>query len=141
LLRHRASKIEALLQEANLSYRFCDMNAETVAKFLHDLPYSKNTGVVFPSSSFAALLGFRAPKDFAKLLARVRTLLTQGPVNLAFAQVPDAPADIIAVDWQLVAERIVADLVNKVRFIPREVVTFEAQWLRRVPFSTYALSI
>jgi hypothetical protein len=84
------------------------------------------------------MFAFRAPEALAKLMARARVALTGGPVSIPFAQVPDVASDLVVVDWQLVAEQIVSDLLNRKVFNRAEAIVFEAKAHLRAPLSQYA---
>jgi hypothetical protein len=70
-------------------------------------------------------------------MSRARVLLS-GPVSFAFAQVPDVVADLVVVDWQLVAEQIVSDLISRKAFDRAETTLFEAKAHLRAPLIQYA---
>ncbi len=86
----------------------------------------------------ATMLAFRAPEALAKLMSRARVAFTGGPVSIPFAQVPDVAADLVVVDWQLVAERIVSDLINRKAFNSAGTTVFEAKSHLRAPLIQYA---
>jgi hypothetical protein len=86
------------------------------------------------------MLGFRAPEAVAQLLKTRRAAFIQGPVNMPFSELPDAPVDLVTPDWQVIAERIVSDLATQSVFKGNEPVVFEAK-LQRVPLSQYAHDI
>jgi hypothetical protein len=55
--------------------------------------------------------------------------------------VPDVRVDLVVVDWQLVAERIVNDLITQDAFQIARPTVFEAETKLRVPLSDFAQSI
>jgi hypothetical protein len=67
--------------------------------------------------------------------------LLNGAVSLPFARVPDVEVDLITVDWQLVAEQIVDDLISQDAFQLLGPTIFEADAKLRVPLSAFAQSI
>ena len=71
-------------------------------------------------------------------MSRARVLLSGGPASFPFAQVPDVVADLVVVDWQLVAERIVSDLISRKAFDRAETTVFEAKAHLRASLSQYA---
>ena len=71
-------------------------------------------------------------------MSRARVALTGGPVSIPFAQIPDVAADLVVVDWQLVAEQIVSDLTNRKAFDRAETTVFEAKAHLRASLSQYA---
>jgi hypothetical protein len=60
---------------------------------------------------------------------------------MPFARVPDVQVDLVTVDWQLVAEQIVDDLIDQVAFLKAGPSYFEAEAKLRVPLSAFAQSI
>ena len=84
------------------------------------------------------MFAFRAPEALAKLMSRARVALTGGPVSIPFAQVPDVAADLVVVDWQLVAEQIVSDFISRKAFNRAETTLFEAKARLRAPLIQYA---
>ena len=64
-----------------------------------------------------------------------------GPVSMPFAKVPDVRVDLLTVDWQLVAERIVDDLITQEAFKIAGATVFEAKANLRVSLSEFAQAI
>ena len=129
--------LKTLLEEARLNYEFKGPSGHRVGAFLEGLGREKQEGIILPSQA-AAMCAFRAPEKLAELMARARVALTGGPVSLAFTQVPDVSADVVMVDWQLVAEQIVSDLLNRNAFDRRETTVFEANAHLHAPLSQCA---
>jgi hypothetical protein len=129
--------LKTLLEEEGLAYEFKSAGDQRLADFLSSLAGDKHRGIIFPSMA-AAMFAFRAPEAFAKLMSRARVALTGGPVSIPFAQVPDVAADLVIVDWQLVAEQVVTDFVNRKAFIRADTTVFEAQAHLRAPLIQYA---
>ena len=71
-------------------------------------------------------------------MSRARVLLSGGPASFPFAQVPNVVADLVVVDWQLVAEQIVTDLINRKAFDRAETTVFEAKARLHAPLIQYA---
>jgi len=129
--------LKTLLEEEGLAYEFISSGDQRPADFLNSLAGDKRRGIIFPSLA-AALFGFRAPEALGKLMSRARVALTGGPVSVPFAQVPDVAADVVVVDWQLVAEQIVSDLISVKALNRAETTVFEAKAHLRAPISQYA---
>ena len=70
-------------------------------------------------------------------MTRSRVALSGGPVSFPFAQVPDVVADMVIVDWQLVAEQIVNDLISRKVFNRAETTVFEPKAHLRAPLIQY----
>lgn len=129
--------LKTLIEEEGLTYEFRSAGDQRPGDFLNSFARDKHRGIIFPSMA-AALFGFRAPEGLAKLMSRARVALTGGPVSIPFAQIPDAVADLVVVDWQLVAEQIVGDLINRKAFDRVETTLFEAKPHLRALLSQYA---
>lgn len=132
--------LKNLLEEEGLSYEFRSAGDQRVRDFVESLGNDKHCGIIFPSLA-AAFFAFRAPHALAELMMRVRVALTGGPVSIPFAQVPDVVADLVVVDWQLVAEQIVSDLISRRAFDRTETTALEAKACLRAPLSQYAQSL
>jgi hypothetical protein len=115
-----------LLEEEGIAYEFKSAGDQRLADFLHSLNTDKHRGIIFPSTA-AALFAFRAPEAFAKLMTRSRVAMSGGPSSFPFTHVPDVVADLVVVDWQLVAEQVVSDLIKRTAFNRAETTVFEAK--------------
>ena len=58
-----------------------------------------------------------------------------------FAKVPEVRVDLVAVDWHLVAEKIVNDLISQDAFQLSGPTTFEAEAKLRVRLSDFSQAI
>ena len=132
--------LKTLLEEEGLAYEFKSAGDQQFVEFLEPLTTDNCRGIIFPSMA-AAIYACRAPEALANLMFRARVALTGGPMNIPFAQVPDVAADLVVVDWQLVAEQIVTDLISRKAFDRAEATVFEAQAHLRAPLSQYAQSL
>jgi hypothetical protein len=133
----REEVLKTLLEEEGMAYELKSAGDQRLADFLNSLPTDKHRGIIFPSTA-AALFAFRAPQALAKLMSRTRVLLSGGPASFPFAQVPDVVVDLVVVDWQLVAEQIVKDLINRIASNGAETTVFEAKAHLRAPLIQYA---
>ncbi len=95
---------------------------------------------MFPCSG-ASLFVTRAPEALTSIPKNCRTAFIDGPVSTPFAKVPDIPVDMVRVDWQLVAERIVDDFMTKKNLDTASPTVFEAEAHLQVPLSAFAQSI
>lgn len=134
-------KIEHLLQKTKLKYSFANLGKGKLKKFLKSLAEKKHTGIIFPCSRFASLISFRSPEALSGLFNAARVMLAGGPVNMPFIDVPEVTVDLVMIDWQLVAERIVEDLGSQTVSKTGESRIFEASWLPRVALNQYAQEI
>jgi len=129
--------LKTLLEEEGLAYEFKGAGGQRLGDFVHSLGGDKRRGIIFPSMA-AAMFAFRAPEALVRLMSHARVALTGGPVSIAFAQVPDVAADLVVVDWQLVAEQIVSDLINRKAFERAATTVFEAKAHLRAPLIQHA---
>jgi hypothetical protein len=128
------------LDALDISWTLMTYNGQRSEAFLRDLQKKKIGGIIFPSSSLASKFCFRAPQAVADLLLTHRVAFLNGPVSMPFAKVPDAKVDLVTVDWQMVAERIVDDLISQEAFQSGPTI-FEAEARLGVPLSAFAQSI
>jgi hypothetical protein len=128
--------LKTLLEERRMTYEFKSTAGQRLGNFLESLGREKREGIIVPSLA-AAMFAFRVPGRFAELTSRSSVALTGGPVSIPFAQVPDVAADLVIVDWQLVAEQIVKDLISRKAFDRGETTVFEGEAQLRVPLSQY----
>ena len=110
-------------------------------RFVRRLQSMKTGGIIFSSSQLASQLCFRTPATVADLLQARRVAFLNGPVSMPFAKVPDVAVDLVVVEWQRVAERIVDDLISQEAFRHGPVTIFEAEAKLRVALSEFAHSI
>ncbi len=132
--------LEALIEEEHLTCAFESVGHEELRAFLESLGRTKNRGIIF-TSGVASMFAFRAPQALMKLTTYCRIMFTEGPPSIPFAQVVDVPADLVVVDWQLFAEKIVSDLISKKAFNRTEMTVFEAQAVLHAPLNQYAQSL
>lgn len=133
-------RLRTILDEEQLRYSFASLSDEPIPAFLESLARRKRSGLLFLSAP-ASLFAFRAPESLTKLFNSSRVALVEGPVNMPFTAIPDVRVDLVFVDWQLVAERIVGDLISQEAFNDSKRVTFEAECKLQVPLNQYAQSI
>jgi hypothetical protein len=133
--------LHTILDELEMPWSVASYNAQRSEAFLRELQRKKTGGIIFPSSALASKFCFRAPGAVADLLQAHRVALLNGPVSMPFARVPEVQVDLVTVDWQLVAERIVNDLISQDAFQEPGPTIFEADAKLRAPLSAFAQSI
>jgi hypothetical protein len=133
--------LHGILDELGIPWSVVTYQSQRSEAFLRELQRKKSSGVIFSSSALASKFCFRAPGAVADLLAAHRVALVNGPVSMPFAKVPDVKVDLVTVDWQLVAEKIVDDLISQDAFQLPGPTFFEAEAKLRVPLSDFAQSI
>jgi hypothetical protein len=133
--------LHGILDELGIPWSVATYQSQRSEAFLRELQRKKTSGVIFSSSALASKFCFRAPGAVADLLAAHRVALVNGPVSMPFAKVPDVKVDLVTVDWQLVAEKIVDDLISQDAFQLPGPTFFDAEAKLRVPLSAFAQSI
>lgn len=133
--------LHALLDELEMKWSVSIYEGQRSDAFLRGLQKAKTGGIVFASSSLASKLCFRAPSGVSDLLGTHRVAFINGPVSMPFAKVPDIRVDLVTVDWQLVAERIVNDLITQDAFQEPGPTIFDAEARLGVSLSDFAQSI
>jgi hypothetical protein len=129
--------LERLLEQEQLLSEFRNADSKSAAKFLGSLGRVKTRGVIFPSWA-ASMFAFREPEGLMQLANSCHIAFTGGPPSIAFAQVHDVHVELVIVDWQLVAEKIVTDLISKKTFERAEITVFKATAHLRAPLREYA---
>jgi hypothetical protein len=133
-------RLEEILKKEGLKYEIRRVSSASISKLLKSLSQRENIGIVFLSSA-ASMFAFRSPELVTEIFQRCRIALIEGPVNTPFAEVPGVRIDLVLVDWQSVAERIVGDLIAQIPFDANKPVVFEAESRLRVPLNQYAQAI
>lgn len=136
-----AETLHSILDELDIPWSAAIYEKQRSEVFVRELQRKKTGGIIFSSSLLASRFCFRAPDAVAELLRNQRVALINGPVSMPFARVPDAQVDLITVDWQLVAEQIVDDLIDQAAFQEPGPTYFDAEAKLRVPLSAFAQSI
>lgn len=129
--------LRSLLEEARLKFQFKSLGNQRHSDFIDSLGQQQDEAIIFPSTA-AALFAFRTPGKLACLMSRARVALTGGPVNIPFAEVPDVAADLVLVDWQLVAEQIASNLTSRTAFDHAQTTVFEATIQLRASLSQHS---
>jgi hypothetical protein len=133
--------LPAILDELEIPWSVAPYRTQRSEAFLRELQRKKAGGIIFPSSALASKFCFRAPGAVADLLQAHRVAFLNGPVSMPFARVPEIKVDLVTVDWQMVAQTIVDDLISQEAFQLPGPTTFEAEAKLCVPLSAFAQSI
>jgi len=131
----------ALLNELEIKWSVAKYGGQRSEAFLRTLQRAKTGGIIFSSSALASKFCFRSPTAVTELLRTHPVAFINGPVGMPFARVPDVRVDLVTVDWQLVAERIVDDLITQDAFLQPGPTIFEAEARLRVSLSDFAQDI
>jgi hypothetical protein len=129
------------LDELDIQWTGAVFEGQRSAVFLRALQKLKTGGIIFSSAQLASKLCFRAPGGVIDLLRAQRVAFLNGPVSMPFAKVPEVPVDVVMVDWQLVAEKIVDDLITQDAFQLPGPTVFEAEAKLRARLRAVAQSI
>ena len=116
-------------------------NGKRSEDFVRALQNTSTGGIIFSSSQLASQLCFRTPDTVADLLRLRRVAFLNGPVSMPFARVPRVKVDLVVVDWEQVANKIVDDLITQEAFQNRHGQIFEAEAKMGVPLNEFAHSI
>ena len=133
--------LQTLLDEFEIKWSVANYDGQRSEAFLRTLQKAKTGGIIFSSSALASKFCFRSPGAVTDLLRTHRVALLNGPVAMPFARVPEVAVDLVTVDWQLVAERIVNDLITQDAFQQPGPAVFEAEAKLRVSLGDFAQSI
>lgn len=133
--------LNAILEELAIKASVAVFHGQRDEAFLRNLQNSNGAGIMFCSPGLASRLCFRCPGGVTDLLQQKRVAFLNGPVSMPFAKVPAAQVDLVTVDWQLVAEKIVNDLITQDAFSASGPTIFEAEAKLRVPLSEVAQNI
>lgn len=133
--------LHEILDELEIPWSVATYESQRSEAFVRELQRKKTGGIIFSTSALASKFCFRAPDAVAELLKTQRVALINGPVSMPFARVPDVQVDLVTVDWQLVAEQIVDDLIDQAAFQEPGPTYFDAEPKLRVPLSAFAQSI
>lgn len=133
--RYRAASEGALLRSETVV-----VDESHLKRSLALLARRENQGILLTRSA-AAFCALREPAALWELMQKRRVALLEGPINLLFAGAPAVPVDLIAVDWQTVAARIVSDLINQAVWKKSDPVLFHAAAHLRIPLNRYCHEI
>jgi hypothetical protein len=142
---HRSPALEEILHtaldELGLKSTVMTFQGQRNEVFLRSLQKTDSTGIMFASPGLASRFGFRCPRGLTELLQQNRVAFLNGPVSMPFAKLPEVTVDLVAIDWQLVAERIVNDLITQDAFQLSGPTIFEAEAKLRVRLSDFSQAI
>jgi hypothetical protein len=132
--------VQALLEEEKLNFEFRTVTSTRPDSFLEECSVAKNTGLILPSRP-ASMIAFRAPEVLMNAMTRCRVVFTGGPPSIIFAQALDVPMDLVLVDWQLIAEHVVNDLISKRALVRGHTTVFQAKPAIQLALNQYAQSL
>jgi hypothetical protein len=130
-------RIGRILEQLEVNARFVSLGSQSCKHFADCLARSPNGGILVLNSA-ANFLAMGAPDALFRLSEQCRLALVDGPVRLPFAKSTDATVDLVTVDWQAVAKRIVDDLTTRRPGALEQPCVFEASAQCRVPLSRFS---
>ena len=129
--------LRVTLQNLEIEAVIRTFESEDTSVFLRDLCRIKTDGIIFPASGLASMFAFRSPDQLGDLLRAQRVAFVDGPIDMPFTKIPDVPVDLVTVNWPIVAESIVNDLITREAFDRNRYTTFEAEAQLRAPLSSF----
>jgi hypothetical protein len=133
--------LNVILEELGIKASVVVFHGQRNEAFLRTLQNSNSAGIMFCSPGLASRFCFRCPRGVTELLQQKRVAFLNGPVSMPFSKVPDVKVDLVAINWQLVAEQIVNDLISQDAFFRPGPTIFAAEARLRVPLSEVAHNI
>ena len=119
--------VRVILQSLGIKTVIRTFQDENSSVFLRDLCHTKTEGIIFPTSGLVSMFAFRSPDAMADLIGAQRVAFVDGLTDIPFAPVPEAPVDLVMVNWQVVTESIVDDLITRDAFDRNRHTAFEAE--------------
>lgn len=132
-------RCHAASAEEKLPSRMLLLEEARLKRMLKALAREKS-GILLTASA-AALCVLRVPEAFWQLMQKQRVALVDGPFSLLFARVPAVPVDLITVNWQDVASRIVRDLITQAAWTKTEPFVFQAEAQLRVALNRFCYEL
>ena len=129
--------VRLMCMNAQLSTAIKRYSGEDVATFLKALSQARTKAIIFPASGLVAMLACRCPDELGKLCETQRVAFIDGPFSMPFAKIPDTLVDLVATNWQPIAETIVNDLITRSAFDQNRDTTFHSEAHLRVPISSF----
>ena len=133
--------LRTVLEEVEMKAVVLTFHGQRNEAFLRTLQKPNTAGIMFSSPGLASRFSFRCPSAVTDLLQGNRVAFLNGPVSMPFAKVPDVRVDLVVMEWQLIAERIVNDLITQDAFQRSGPTIFEAEAKLRVSLSEFAQNI
>ena len=133
--------LRIVLEELEMKASVMTFGGQRNEAFLRMLQKPNMAGIMFSSPGLASRFSFRCPSAVTDLLQRNQVAFLNGPVSMPFAKVPDVQVDLVVMEWQLIAEKIVNDLITQEAFQRAGPTIFEAEAKLRVSLSEFAQNI
>lgn len=133
--------LQRVCDDLGVSVQIVHLLNQTAEVFIHELRRSKSDAIVFPSSELASFLCFRNPEAVVDLLKIRRIGFVDGSVTIPFSKTAHVHVDLVSVNWQLVSESIVNDLVTQRAFQQSDCTIFDAQSYSDVSLREFSLVV
>ncbi|HEY3600365.1 MAG TPA: hypothetical protein VGK72_00245, partial [Chthoniobacterales bacterium] len=121
----------ALSVEEFLPSKIARLAEADPGRALREISRRPGSGVLLAQTA-ASFLALHQPESLAALTKERRTALVEGPVNVWFGAISGGPVDLISLDWERIADQIIADLIS--HSVPEQVI-FSAKSRLRVPLA------
>lgn len=132
-------RIGRTLESLEVGARFVVYRSQALRHWVNSMTNGTKSGLVLLNSA-ASLLATRAPDAFTRLAELSRVALVDGPVSAPIVKSTNAVVDLVMVDWEAAAKRIVRDLRTRRPSTFDQPSLFEAKALFRVPLGQHAQS-
>jgi hypothetical protein len=129
--------IQMAAEDAGIDLDFIKTQNDAAQTFLESCKSKKDYGFIL-TSRVASNFAFRVPEVLMDLMRDCRVAFIDGPPSVAFADPLGVPGDFVLVDWQIVAEQIVSDLIGGQALDATSIKIFEARAGIQAPLDQYA---
>jgi hypothetical protein len=130
-------RVSRTVDALDMGVKFVSLGSRTVRQFIGCLTKGLRVGIVM-MNSVASLMATEEPESFDRLTKYSRVALLDGPVSIPAARMTNATVDLVTVDWQAVAKRIVDDLTTRRPGALEQPCVFEATAQCGVPLSRFS---
>jgi hypothetical protein len=124
-------RYRSLSAEEFLPSKIVRLEETSAAGAIRRMSRRQGCGVLLTRAA-ASFLALRQPGSLAALTKERRVGLIEGPVTVWFGTISGGPVDLISLDWERIANEIIADLISR---SGREGVVFKAATQLQVPLA------
>jgi AraC-like DNA-binding protein len=124
-----AKTLEKCLRDTAMQHVFADVKSLQWEQAVGSRAEQGIQGVIFACAEVAVPFVTRDPAHFTKLLRQSRILVLDGLIDVPGMCESLASCDVVEVDAEPIAKRIVSDLVQSIRPRNPTPVIFQAKWL------------
>lgn len=134
----RNERVESILRDIGREIPYEGSDTADLLRYLEKLDKMTGVAIVFQQAAFAQFVADRAPERLFRLMANHHVILANGPVTFQYTTLPDVPVDVVRVDWESAARRVVRDLLENSVPAPSSGAIFRGEWLHRAKLSQVA---